>query len=177
MNVIVRQETHQDREAIRKVNRSAFGGDDEANLVDALREGDFVAMSLVAELDGTIVGHILFSRVEIRTSDGTVKALSLAPMAVLPGHQRQGIGCALVKAGLDSCRDFGQKIVVVLGHPGFYPKFGFSPELARSLKSPFGGGDAWMALEIEPGALDGVEGTVEYSQPFMMLGESDENPL
>ena len=123
-------------------------------------------MSLVAEMDGQVVGHILFSRVAIVTEFGTVEALSLAPMAVMPDCQRQGIGSKLVEAGLEACRERGHKIIVVLGHPEFYPRFGFSAELAQPLESPFGGGDAWMALELVPGALEGVQGRVEFSPPF-----------
>lgn len=102
----------------------------------------------------------------IATKAGTVDALSLAPMAVLPSHQRQGIGSRLVEAALEACREAGHRIVVVLGHPEFYPRFGFSAGLARPLESPFGGGEAWMALELVPGALGGVEGRVEFSLPF-----------
>ena len=166
----IRPEANQDRAAVWSVNQQAFGGDDEANLVEALRDGGFVEVSLVAELDGQIVGHILFSRVAIITKVGTVDALSLAPMAVMPEHQRQGIGGRLVEVGLEACRDRGHKIVVVLGHPEFYPRFGFSPELARPLDSPFGGGDAWMALELVLGAMNKVEGRVEFSPPFMGVG-------
>ena len=166
MRTVIRPETAEDREAIWKVNRSAFDSDAEANLVDALRNGGFVEVSLVAEVDEHIVGQILFSRVTIITKVGMVDAVSLAPMAVLPDHQRQGIGSKLVLAGLEACRAKGDKIVVVLGHPEFYPRFGFSAELARPLESPFGGGDAWMALELAPGALEGVEGRVEFSPPF-----------
>lgn len=170
-----RPETNEDREAIRRVNQQAFGGDIEANLVDALRDGGFVEVSLVAVVNEEIVGHILFSRVTIVTDAGfakdteTLEALSLAPMAVLPSHQRQGVGTKLVEAGLKICREQNHKIVVVLGHPEFYSQFGFSAELAQRLDSPFGGGEAWMALELVPGALETVKGRVEYSSPFNQL--------
>lgn len=120
----------------------------------------------MAEMDGKVVGHILFSRVAIVTKFGTVDALSLAPMAVLPNHQRKRIGSRLVEAGLEACRERGHKIVVILGHPEFYPRYGFSAELARPLESPFGSGEVWMALELVPCALAGIEGRVEYSPPF-----------
>lgn len=87
-------------------------------------------------------------------------------MAVTPEHQRKGIGTRLVWAGLDECRKRSHRIVVVLGHPKFYQEFGFSAELARRIDSPFGGGEAWMALKLVPGALEGVEGRVEFSPPF-----------
>jgi len=169
MNVVIRPETIQDQEAIWSVNQAAFEGDAEANLVDALRDGGFTEVSLVGEVNGEIVGHILFSRVTIVTEAGTLVALSLAPMAVLPRHQRRGIGTRLVETGLEACREAGHRIVIVLGHPEFYTRFGFSAELARRLESPFGGGEAWMALELVPGALDGVKGRVEYSPPFGAL--------
>ncbi len=169
MEITIRTEVADDRQSIWNVNQAAFGGDAEANLVDALRDGRFSVVSLVAERDSEIVGHILFSRVMIVTTAGTVDALSLAPMAVLPSCQRMGIGSSLAEAGLEACRKGGNRIAVVLGHPEFYPRFGFSAELARRLKSPFGGGDAWMALELAAGALDGVQGSVEYSPPFMAL--------
>jgi len=152
MSTVVRRETPEDRQAVWHVNRAAFETTDEANLVDALRDGGYVEVSLVAEVGGEIVGHILFSRVTIVTTVGTVDALSLAPMAVLPEHQRQGIGSKLVESGLETCRQGGHRIVVVLGHPDFYPRFGFSAETARPIESPFEGGEAWMAMELEPGA-------------------------
>lgn len=93
-------------------------------------------------------------------------ALALAPMAVLPELQNRGIGSALVQKGLEVCRQLGYKIVIVVGHPAFYPRFGFSPKLAANLESPFSGGDSFMALELVPGALDGVAGRVQYPPPF-----------
>lgn len=148
MTLEIRPETDEDCKAVWSLNRAAFEAEDEANLVDSLRDGGYVEVSLVAEVDGEIVGHILFSRLAVSTRVGTVDALSLAPMAVLPSHQRQGIGSKLVEAGLEACRVRAHKIVVVLGDPDFYPRFGFSAKLARPLESPFGGGEAWMAWSL-----------------------------
>jgi putative acetyltransferase len=125
MNPLIRPETSADHEAIRHVNRIAFGQDAEARLVDALRDGGYVGASLVAEQDGQVVGHILFSDLPIITEAGTVPSLALAPMAVLPEFQNQGIGSALVRRGLEVCKEQGHRIVVVVGHPQFYPRFGF----------------------------------------------------
>jgi putative acetyltransferase len=165
-SMLIRPETTADQEAIRHVNRLAFGQDAEARLVDALREGGYVRLSLVAEWDGQVVGHILFRDLPIITKAGTVPALALAPMAVLPEFQRQGIGSALVQRGLEVCREQGHRIVIVLGHPAYYPRFGFSVKLAESLSSPFGGGESWMTLELVPGALADVAGKVQYPPPF-----------
>jgi putative acetyltransferase len=170
MNIEIRTERSGDKAAIWNVNQAAFEGEAEPSLVDALRNGGYVEVSLVAEVDSEIVGHILFSRVTIVTRDGSVDALSLAPMAVLPSRQRHGIGSRLVEAGLHACRERGHRIVLVLGHPDFYPRFGFSAASAQRLESPFGGGEAWMALELVSGALAGIEGRVEFSPPFMAFG-------
>lgn len=171
-HIDVRPETVQDKAAIQDVNRQAFGGHAEAGLVDALRAGGFVAVSFVAQWKDRVVGHVLFSRVAISTAAGTIDALSLAPMAVSPSHQRQGIGTKLLSAALEECRQRGHAIVLVLGHCAFYRRFGFSSELARALDSPFGGGEAWMALELVPGALRGTAGRVSYSPPFAAFGKS-----
>jgi putative acetyltransferase len=171
MNVTIRPVAPADLAAIHEVNRLAFSQEAEANLVDGLRAGGFVRLSLVAEVDEEIVGHILFSAVKIRTETGVVEALSLAPMAVLPTHQRQGIGTKLVEEGLRLSSEAGHMIVLVLGHPAFYPRFGFSASLAVPLASPFGGGESWMALELVPRALAGVVGRVEYPGPFSTLLE------
>lgn len=169
MSIQIRPELPQDREAIRRVNALAFGRTAEAELIDALREGGHVAVSLVAEVEGSVVGHILMSSVAIESPSRRIQALSLAPLAVLPECQRRGVGTALVEAALDAGRQLGARIVVVLGHPGLYSRFGFRPELAQQLSSPFGGGESWMALELLPGSLAGVEGTVEYPPPFQTL--------
>lgn len=168
MNSIVRPETTTDLEAIREANRLTFGQEDEARLVDALRDGGHARVSLVAEADGQVVGHILFSALPIVTPEGEVESLALAPIAVLPSHQRRGVGSLLVEEGLRACRDAGHRAVVVLGHPEFYPRFGFSAALAERLKSPYSG-PAFMAVELAPGALEGVVGEVRYPPPFSGL--------
>jgi putative acetyltransferase len=162
---IIRPETALDHEAIGRVHTLAFGQEDEARLVDALRREEYARLSLVAEYDGEIVGHILFSYLPIITASRLLPALALAPMAVLPGHQRRGIGSELVRRGMELCREQGYRIAIVVGHPGFYPRFGFSAEMARPLRSPFTG-EIWMAAELAPGALEGVSGRVEYPAPF-----------
>jgi len=167
--VQIRPETVDDHDSIRHVNQRAFGGSMEADLVDALRVGGHVTASLVAESQDQIIGHILFSPVTIVMTAGTTEILSLAPMSVLPEHQRTGVGTALVEAGINRCREATQTAVAVLGHPQFYRRFGFTSELARSLKSPFGGGEEWMALELVPGSLQNIAGTVVYPPPFQMF--------
>jgi putative acetyltransferase len=134
-----RPESDGDHAAIREVNRLAYGGDDEPRLVDALRDGGYDRVSMVAEEDGQVVGHILFGELPIVTQGGTVEALSLAPLAVIPPRQGRGIGSILVREGLRACTEAGHRIVVVLGHPEFYPQFEFSAKLAERLRSPFSG--------------------------------------
>jgi putative acetyltransferase len=163
--LLIREEQPQDRERIRMVNQAAFGRGDEADLVDRLRAEGAVLLSLVAEVDSQIVGHILFSRMTVETEQGPVGAVSLAPMAVLPGHQRRQIGSQLVRRGLTELGARGERIVIVLGHKEYYPRFGFSPEKARHLASPFPP-EAFMALELSPGALAGIHGAVLYPPAF-----------
>ena len=159
-------ESLEERSLIRRINEKAFGGADEAILVDKLRADGHVLASLVAELDSEIVGHILFSRMWIKNPTGAlVSAAALAPLAVLPERQRRGIGGHLIRHGLELLRGQGEKIVIVLGHPGYYPKFGFSTEKARLLESPFPA-EAFMAIELSPGALDGIQGAVLYPAAF-----------
>lgn len=176
MPLAIRVENTDDGPDIARVHRLAFGRQHEARLVERLREGGWARASLVAQLDGQlegqldgpVVGHVLFSDLPIVTSAGSIAALALAPLAVLPEHQSQGIGSKLLRRGLDRCREQGHTIVIVLGHPRYYSRFGFSPELARRLESPYAG-ESFMALELIPGALARVSGRVEYPPPF---GES-----
>jgi putative acetyltransferase len=168
--ITIRPETSADYPAVYKVNQLAFNGrDSEPGLVEAVRKSDgyIPELSLVAEEDGQVVGHILFSRIVIETPDGTIPALSLAPMAVLPGHQNKGIGSALVRAGMEACKQLGHGVVIVLGHPNYYPRFGFSAALAEPLECPYGAvGGAWMAAETIPGALKDIRGKVVYPAYF-----------
>jgi predicted N-acetyltransferase YhbS len=115
--MLIRLENDQDHDAVRKVNRLAFNQEAEARLVEALRAGGFARVSLVADMNGQVVGHIMFSNLNIITDAGTVAALALAPMAVLPDFQKQGIGSALVRRGLADCKMKDHRIVVVLGIP------------------------------------------------------------
>jgi putative acetyltransferase len=170
--VTIRPERAEDRDAIRAVNDAAFAQPAEGTLVDALRRGAaFIpALSLVAVDDrtGAIVGHILFTRLPIVDGAASYPALALAPMAVLPGRQREGIGSALVREGLAAARRLGHRVVVVLGHPEYYPRFGFLPARAYGIECPFDAPDeAFMALGLCEGALDETRGRPEYPREFL----------
>ena len=167
--ITIRPEAADDYAAIREVNLLAFGQENEPRLVENLhRLPEFIPeLSLVAVEAGQVVGHILFSPVVIETKDGAVPALTLAPLAVRPEFQNQGIGSELVRDGLERCRSLGHRIVVVVGHPTYYPRFGFSPARARGLEAPFPVPDeAFLVLELAPGALDGIAGVVRYPPAF-----------
>jgi putative acetyltransferase len=165
--VHVRPETSADRPAIHSLVAAAFGQPAEADLIDALRDNGGVTLSLVAERDGEIVGHILFSPVTVESDGGGFAALGLAPMAVAPSCQRQGIGSRLIWAALEECRRAGHEVVVVLGHPEYYPRFGFVPSKSLGIRYvdevP---DDVFMVLELRAGALAGRGGVVRYRPEF-----------
>jgi putative acetyltransferase len=150
---------------VRSINEAAFGRPDEADLVDSLRSEGAVVLSVVAEVEQRVTGHVLFSRMSIETSNGPVPAAALAPVAVLPGYQRRGIGGQMIRYGLDLLRARGEQIVIVVGHPDYYPRFGFSGEKTRFLESPFPP-EAFMAVELGSGALEGIRGKVRYPAAF-----------
>ena len=168
--VCIRVEQPGDIPHIRDIAAHAFGQRAEADLIDRLRSDGDSLVSLVAVTDrGELVGHILFSRLRIDRGQGRiVEAAALAPLAVRPEHQRQGVGSALTQAGINACDARGLGGIVVLGHPRFYRHFGFSAAIARSLRAPFSG-DAFMALELKPGALVGTPGIVHYADAFNAL--------
>ena len=167
--ITIRSEQPPDYDAIDEVNRLAFGQEDEVRLVRGIRRlNDFdPRLSLVALQNRQIVGHVMFSPIDIEAPDRSTCALALAPMSVRPASQRKGVGVALVHAGLRAGRDLGHTIVVVVGHPGYYPRFGFIPARKEGLDAPFPVPDeAFMVLELSAGALAGVTGTVKYPPPF-----------
>jgi putative acetyltransferase len=164
--VLIRAETDTDIPAIHALNVAAFPTSVEADLVDALRRQAHPIVSLVAERDGTVVGHILFSPVSL-VSMSDLRLMGLAPMAVAPAHQRGGIGSALVRAGLEQCRQLGFSAVVVLGHPEYYPRFGFQPAVRFGICSEYDvPEEVFMVLELVPGSLRGATGTVQYHPAF-----------
>jgi putative acetyltransferase len=164
---IVRRERPDDRVAIRAVNELAFGSAVEADLVDVLRARGQATLSLVAIEADRVVGHVLFSPVSIESGGARVAALGLGPMAVLPERQRQDIGSLLVRTGLEASRDAGHECVVVLGHPGYYPRFGFTPASRHGVTWEHPAPDeAFMILELREGALGGRGGLVRYQPEF-----------
>jgi len=147
--MLIRAEKESDRDAVFAVNLSAFETPAEATLVDVLREQAQPVLSLVAEKNGNVVGHIMFSPVSL-SENPDLKVMGLAPMAVAPEHQRKGIGSALVRAGLEQCRQLGFVAVVVLGHPEYYPRFGFSPSSRFGIDSEYEvPEEVFMAVELE----------------------------
>ena len=167
--ISVRKERAEDIEAIHLVNLLAFGQEDEARLVQKIRNspGFIPELSLVAMRNSQIVGHILFSQIHIETPQRDIEVLSLAPVAVFPEFQNQGIGSILIRAGLEKARQMGRKIVVVIGHPWYYPKFGFLPARQKGLEAPIPVPDeAFMVLELVPDALVGIAGRVKYPPEF-----------
>jgi putative acetyltransferase len=162
-------ETENDIASIREVVTAAFGGTSEAELVEAIRNSpNFIPeLSIVAIEDGKVLGHILFSPIVIEANKQTVSALALAPLAVTPVHQHKGIGSQLVQLGLSKCRELGHSLVVVLGHPNFYQRFGFQRANQFGVQAPFTVPDeAFRILELKPGGLINVSGTVRYPAYF-----------
>ena len=156
---MIRAESPRDEAAVHAVHKAAFPTDAEARLVDAIRANGNDRVSLVAEMGGKVVGHVLFSPVGVDGHEG----IGLAPVAVLPDFQGRGIGAALIKAGIAACRELGVRFIVVLGAPRYYQRFGFRP---THLGNEYGAGEEFMALELEPHALAAVHGVVKYGMEF-----------
>ena len=175
--ISIRPERREDRGAIHQVLAAAFPSAAEADLVDRLREAVDDRISLVAVLDDRVVGHILFTPVTLRNEDSRDLAVGLAPMGVEPAYQRQGIGSNLVLAGLDACAARGDTLVFVVGHPDFYPRFGFEPAAPRGFHYIDEGFDPYLFVaELDEGALDGKRGWVEYHPEFDKLENEEGDP-
>lgn len=167
--MIIRPEQIEDYEGITEVHRLAFGRENEATLVDRLRDEPeyHPGLSLVAVQGTKIVGHILFTLITIEAESTRVPALALAPLAVRPEKQLQGVGTALIEQGLKVCYQLGHSIVVVLGHSDYYPRFGFQLASRFGIKAPFPAPeDAFMVIGLRPGSLKNTQGTVVYPPAF-----------
>jgi putative acetyltransferase len=167
-DIRIREEIFQDIDAIRAINEKAFGQPQEANIVDKLRANCNRLLSLVALQDEKIIGHILFSPVTIEGHPGILKGMGLAPTAVLPEFQRQGVGSELVKAGIEMLKKSACPFIIVLGHPEYYPKFGFEPASRYGIKSQWEGvpDNAFMILWLDRTVMNHVSGVVKYRDEF-----------
>lgn len=179
MSIEIREERPEDIAAIREVNKLAFGQDQEANLTDALRANGAALLSLVATLDGQVVGNIMYSpativpvvsRAEatsVETSGTKVTGAGLAPMAVLPEHQRHGIGSQLVEAGTRKIQAAGLPFIIVLGHANYYPRFGFQPANSLGIRCEWDvPPEAFMVLILDQAKMHGVSGLAKYRHEF-----------
>lgn len=163
----IRQESPADFYAVHELICKAFEREDEGNLVDVLRNTVEGYISLVADIDGLVVGHILFTPVTLSGNNMDLNLIGLAPLAVLPEFQSRGVGSKLVQAGLQRCQSIACDALVVLGHPQYYPKFGFVPSVKYGIKSEYNvSDDTFMILELVEGALQGETGTIQYHQAF-----------
>jgi putative acetyltransferase len=167
--IVIRAERAEDIAAVRRANDRAFGRPEEGAVVDLLRDACPDAVSLVADESGEILGHVLFSPVLV-TREGKVirEGMGLAPLAVVPERQRQGIGSMLVRAGIDAMRERSGPFVIVLGHPSYYPRFGFMRASTRALVSQWNGtpDEAFMLLVLDECAMAGVSGVASYRNEF-----------
>jgi putative acetyltransferase len=165
----IRAERTDDHAAVRALNKAVFESPLESKLVDALREQAEPTISLVAENEGVVVAHVMFSPVT-HSDDSGLRVIGLAPMAVSPDRQRQGIGSRLVEAGLTQCREMGFVAAIVLGHPEYYPRFGFRASTDFGIVSKYEvPTEVFMAMELQPGALDDKKGRVDYHPAFDMF--------
>jgi len=164
--MLIRVEKSSDWAKVHAINAAAFESQSEADLVELLRERAQPVVSLVAEDNGELVGHIMFSPVSL-SGYPELKLMGLAPMAVAPEQQRKGIGSALVRAGLEQCMQQGFMAAVVLGHPEFYPRFGFTPSSRFGITSDYDvPEEVFMVLELQRGALGGKTGKAKYNPAF-----------
>ena len=166
----IRSERLDEVEPVRRVHEQAFGRSAEARLVEMLRQANKALVSLVAVDQEHIVGHILFSAVSLSIAPRRVRAVGLAPLAVLPAHQKIGIGSKLVREGLERCRKAGYAAVVVLGSPRYYSRFGFTRAIDYRLDNEYGAHEEFMALELQERALASVSGTARYQPEFREAG-------
>jgi len=169
MDISVRMEEESDLSEVERLLNKSFGQETEGILVNRLRRNpDFLpGLSLVAVYNNTIAGYILFFPIIIESGQYSYKSLVLAPMAVLPDYQRRGIGRQLIQENLIIAKDKGFNSVIVVGHPEYYPKFGFRPASLWKIRPPFDLPDnVFMALELEEGALKNVTGIVQYPVEF-----------
>ncbi len=170
MELKIRQESKLDFKEVYKINKLAFGEEDEAKLVELLRNRNtFIPeLSLVADIDNNIVGHILFTKIRIVDSNqNEFESLALAPMSVKPEFQQRGIGGQLIKTGLDKAREMNFKSVIVLGHENYYPKFGFEPTKKWKITAPYDvPTNVFMGLELVVDGLKNISGMVQYPKEF-----------
>lgn len=164
----IRAESEDDCDTVRTINAGAFGQDLEGKIVDKIRDSCGEFLSLVAESDGKVVGHILFSPVTIRGEKGEYHGMGLGPMAVLPESQNQGIGTALVKDGISILKKSGTPFIIVLGHPNYYPRFGFEKASKYGLAPQWEGvpDNAFMVLFLDETLKEKVQGVVYYRSEF-----------
>jgi putative acetyltransferase len=166
MSIEIREEHPNDLAAIREVHARAFGQDREADIVDALRANNGVLLSLVAVVDGGVVGHVLYSPASL----GRVGGAALAPMAVVPEHQRRGIGRALIERGNRQIQQAGHAFIVVVGHPEYYPRFGFRPASAHGISCEWDvPHNAFMVLPLDVSRMKGTSGIAKYRPEFSTL--------
>lgn len=164
--MVIRPERADDHGAVRTLNASAFESPNEAKLVDRLRREAYPVVSLVAEDDGAVAGHIMFTPVTL-SGHPQLRIIGLGPMAVASTHRRQGVGSALVRAGFERCKELGFGAVVVLGHPDYYPRFGFRTAVHYGLACEYDAPpEAFMVAELQPNYLAGASGTVFYHAAF-----------
>jgi putative acetyltransferase len=160
----IRKERPDDVAAVRDVNRRAFGQDQEANIVDALRTNGGALLSLVATVNGQVVGHIMYSPLTVAEN---VNGVALGPMAVLPEYQRQGLGTRLIEAGNRKIKDAGYPFIIVVGHADYYPRFGFRPANEYGIKSEWDVPDeVFMLLVLNEEKMQGVSGLAKYRLEF-----------
>ena len=160
----IREERRDDMAAIREVNKRAFGQDQEANIVDALRANEAVLLSLVATLNDEVVGHIIYSPI---TVGDKVTGAALGPMAVLPEHQRDGIGGKLIEEGTRKLKEAGHPFIIVLGHATYYPRFGFKPATTFGIKCEWDvPDDVFMLLVLDQSKMQDVSGLAKYRHEF-----------
>lgn len=166
--MIIRQETREDNKSVHALNELAFGQSLEADIVDKLRNNCDDLLSLVAVENERIVGHILFSPAEIEGPRGLLKGMGLAPMAVLPDRQRQGIGTLLINKGIEELKKLSCPFIIVLGHQEYYPRFGFERASLYGIKCQWGGvpDEAFMVLWLEKSKAGQVSGLARYREEF-----------